>query len=94
MVTLFVRHQVNDYNQWKNAYDRLARVRQEKGVTGASVYRDSNDAAFVIVTHQFRNLDAANAFANSADLKSAMSDGGVAGPPEFWFGESVEQTAH
>jgi quinol monooxygenase YgiN len=94
MVTLFVRHKVNGYKQWKDVYDQFASVRQQKGVTGAGVYRDRTDPAFVIITHQFDDLDAANAFVNSEALKSAMANAGVAGPPEFWFGESVEQTAY
>ena len=93
MVTMFVRHQVNDYKNWKRVYDDIASVRKNMGVTGAGVYRDTDDSAFVIVTHQFKNMDAAAAFAHSDDLKSAMAKAGVAGQPEFWFGEAIEQTA-
>jgi hypothetical protein len=39
-------------------------------------------------------VDAATAFANSEDLKSAMMEAGVAGPPEIWFSEDIEQTAY
>ena len=69
-------------------------MRKENGVTGASVYRDATDASTVIVTHRFKDLSAAKAFANSEELKAALATAGVGGPPEIWFGEDVEQTAY
>ena len=94
MATMFVRHKVNDYGNWKRAYDEFVSVRREHGVTGASVHRDASDSNMIIVTHQFNDVDAAMAFANSEELKSAMMDAGVAGPPEIWFSEDIEQTAY
>jgi quinol monooxygenase YgiN len=94
MATLFVRHTVRDYGKWKKAYDELAAVRKEKGVTGASVHRDANDPLVMIVTHQFKDVNAARAFANSEELKSAMANAGVSGPPEIWFGEDIERTPY
>jgi len=91
---MFVRHKVNDYGQWKRAYDEVAPVRKAKGVTAASVHRDAKDPNTIIITHQFQNLDAAMAFANSEDLKSAMMKAGVSGPPEFWFSEDIERTSY
>ena len=92
--TMFVRHKVSDYSNWKRIYDEFASVRKEKGVTGASVHRDANDANTIFVTHQFKDLTAARAFADSEELKSAMANAGVAGPPEIWFAEDVERTSY
>jgi quinol monooxygenase YgiN len=91
---MFARHKVNDYSNWKRIYDDLASMRQEKGVTGAAVYRDANDPKTITVTHQFKDMDTATAFANSEELKSAMQNAGVAGPPDIWFTEKIEQTPH
>jgi len=92
--TMFVKHKVSDYGNWKRAYDEFASVRKENGVTGASVHREANDANTVVVTHQFNDLKAAQAFADSEELKSAMSKAGVAGPPEIWFAEDIERTSY
>jgi quinol monooxygenase YgiN len=94
MISMFVRHRVNDYDKWKRGYDSVATVRKEKGVTGASVYRDPNDPNLIIVLHEFKDVDAAMAFANSEELKAAMVNAGVGGEPEFWFGEEIEHTPH
>jgi Antibiotic biosynthesis monooxygenase len=94
MVTMFVKHTVQNYGTWKGVYEGLAPLRKEMGVTAASVHRDAKDPNTLIVTHQFSDLNAANAFANSENLKSAMGKGGVTGHPEFWFAEDIEHTAH
>ena len=94
MTTMFARHKVDDYNNWKRMYDEIDNVRKEKGVTADHVYRDTNDPSYVIVTHQFKNEAAATNFANSDDLKTAMHKAGVQGQPEFWFGEDQDGKAH
>lgn len=94
MATMFVKHDVNDYESWKRVYDDFASVRREKGVTGASVHRDAENPNTIIVTHQFGSLDAARSFAGSDELKNAMSNAGVTGPPEIWFTEDVEETPY
>ena len=93
MTTMIVRHRVNNYENWKRVYDEFASIRKENGVTGASVLRDADDENLIIVTHNFKNLNAARAFADSNELKSAMHDAGVAGRPTIWFGEDIEKTA-
>jgi len=94
MVTMFARHKVSDYVNWKRIYDEFALVRKEKGVMAASVHRDPKDPDIVIITHQFKDVDAAMGYANSEDLKTAMVNAGVSGPPEIWFGEDIEHTPY
>ena len=94
MVTMFIKAKVRAYDNWKPGYDEFAQKRKEKGVTAAGVYRDVSDPTLVTVTHQFANLAAAQAFAGWEELRSAMMKGGVEGPPDIWFTEDIEQTAH
>jgi quinol monooxygenase YgiN len=91
---MFAKHQVEDYNNWKKVYDDIAPFRKESGVTAASVHHDSNDPNIVIITHQFRDINAAKRFADSEDLKSAMKKAGVNSQPEFWFAEDIEKTSY
>lgn len=94
MATLFVRHKVDDYGNWKRVYDETVSLRKEKGVTGASVHRDASDPDTITVTHQFKDVNAARAFADSEELKSAMADAGVSGAPEIWICEDIEETPY
>lgn len=85
MVTMFVRHKVENYDAWRKVYDDFDQTRRGLGVKGAAVYQEANDEKDVTVTHQFEDLDSATSFANSEDLRAAMGKAGVAGPPDIWF---------
>ena len=94
MVTLFVKHAVEDFRNWKVGYDGLGPTRREMGVTAASVHQDPQDPNMVTVTHQFDTMDAAKTFAGSNELKSAMMNAGVVGRPDMWITTDVEHTAY
>lgn len=81
--TLFVRHQVADYDAWRAVYDSVEGVRQQYGCTGAEVTVDPADKNDVFVIHHFPTLDAAQGFAGSTELKEAMGRAGMAGPPRI-----------
>lgn len=94
MTTLFVKHNVEDFDHWKKFYDEFSAVRKEAGVVGASVHQDLNNPNTVIVTHLFKDANAATAMINSEELKSAMAKAGVSGKPEIWLGGVVENTPY
>lgn len=94
MVTVFVRHRFREYEKWKRIYDELAPLRKQMGVVGASVHRDLNDKEAVIVTHRFKDVNSARAFAGSQELRAAVMSAGAVSAPEIWYGEEVEHTSH
>lgn len=85
MTTMFVRHTVSDYKTWRKVYDDFAPVQKAKGVTAEAVYRAVENPNDITVTHEFATIEAAQAFAESAELKNAMQNAGVAGAPTIWF---------
>lgn len=89
MATLFVRHDVRDFNAWKNAYDAFDAERQSMGVTGQGVYQADGDANNVTVYHHFEDMNAAKAFVRSARLKEVMEAAGVVGTPDIWITQRV-----
>jgi hypothetical protein len=82
---LFVRHEVNDYAAWRKVYNDFDKTRRKLGVTAQAVYRSTDNPNDVTVTHDFKSLDKAKAFATSSELKSAMEKAGVKGAPQIWF---------
>lgn len=84
-VRMFVRHEVADYGNWRKAYDAFDATRRKLGVISQSVYRSADDPNDITVVHDFRTLEQAKAFAASAELKSAMENAGVKGPPQIWY---------
>ena len=85
MATMFVRHQVSDYAVWRRIFDGFAPTQEAMGVTGKAVYRAADNPNDITVTHEFTTLEAAQAFAGSAELKAAMHDAGVTSAPTVWF---------
>jgi len=85
MTTMFVRHTVSNYETWRKAYDEFASIQKSKGVTGQSVYQATDNPNDITVTHEFASVQAAQAFVNSDELKSAMQNAGVMGAPTVWF---------
>lgn len=84
-VRMFVRHEVADYATWLKAYNAFNKERRKMGVRGAAVYRSLDNPNDVTVTHDFKNAEAAKAFATSARLKEVMEKAGVKGSPQIWF---------
>jgi len=85
MTTMFVRHNVSDYANWKKGYDAFDSKRKELGVTAQATYQSTTDPKDVTLTHTFSTIEAAKAFASSVELKDAMKQAGVVGEPSIWF---------
>lgn len=85
MIRMFVRHPVNDFDEWKKAYDDFDDERAERGVTGHAVFQAADDPEDVTVWHDFESLQAARDFAGSDRLREVMGRAGVAGEPTIWF---------
>lgn len=89
MSTIFVRHQVADYDTWKPGYDDHQRTRREYGLTDAGLYRgveEPNDVTIVLTTD---DLARAREFLDSQDLKDTMADLGVVSAPEVWVTDTA-----
>jgi len=85
MVRLFVRHKVADYDAWRKVYDEFGADRGPMGVKGDAVFQSLDDPNDVTAWHDFDSSEAAQAFASSDVLRSAMGRAGVEGEPQIWF---------
>lgn len=89
MVTVFVRHDVADYDVWRKGYDAAEAMQKGGGVLAEAVYQSADDPNDITVTHDFATLEDARAFLSRADLKEAMETIGVVGAPTVWFANKV-----
>ena len=89
MTTMFVRHTVSNYKAWRKVYDDFKATQKAKGVTAQAVYQADDNPNDITVTHDFADLEAAQAFAKSDELKKAMQGAGVLGAPTIWFTKKV-----
>jgi hypothetical protein len=89
MATLFVRHDVEDFDRWKRGYDEARSIRDDGGVRADGIYQGADDPTDVTVFHRFDSADAARAFVSDPRLREAMEQLGVTGEPEIWITEEV-----
>jgi hypothetical protein len=87
MTTVFMLHQVADYDAWRRVYDNFADAQAQGGVTSQAVYRSESDPNSVLIMHAFGSSEEAHAFLERPDLREAMQDAGVDADslrPEFY----------
>jgi hypothetical protein len=85
MNTVFVRHQVANFDTWKPGFDEHGSVRREFGLTDAGLYRDAEDQNSVTILLTTDDLGRAREFVESPDLKEAMERLGVVSQPDVWM---------
>ena len=89
MATLFVRHDVSDFDQWKKAYDDFEPERESLGVTDHGAFQTKDNPNNVTLYHEFDTMDAEEAFVSNPKLMTIMRDGGVVGAPSLWYANKV-----
>ena len=86
MVYIQVQHTVKDFDQWKAAFDEHASTRKAGGGTGKSdILRDAENPNQLVVLLEWDELGKARQFAQSQELREAMQNAGVIGPPTVRF---------
>lgn len=94
MASVFIKHRCSDFARWKVVFDEHQPARAAATVTGHSLHRDATDPNVTILALRVKDLKKAQEFAASDDLKEAMKNAGVEGPPEIWFAEDVEEKTY
>lgn len=87
MATIMIRHDVRDFDTWKQGYDDAEPIRQAHNIVHATAHRDPENPSTVMAVHQFKTLQDAKRFLEA--IKPVMRDAGVVGQPDVWVGEDV-----
>jgi quinol monooxygenase YgiN len=85
MATLFVKHEVDDFGTWKQAFDDFDAERESMGVIGHGIYQAEGNPNNVTIYHHFESMEAAKIFMGSDRLREVMTEAGVQGEPIVWF---------
>ena len=83
MVTIDVRHKVQDFETWKAAFDSAEEVRRAAGEISCRVYSVHGSGNDVLVSMDWDTLERAKAFLASPLLQDGMSKAGVRGMPHI-----------
>ena len=90
-VAVMVQHPVADFDTWKTGFDAHEGARRDAGILGHHINRSQDEPNSLSVYMAVSDLDRARAFSSSPDLKSAMEEVGVTGPPEFMWMTPVRE---
>ena len=77
MVTIEIRHKVDDFAAWKAAFDAAKPVRHAAGEIGCRIYTVHGTEDDVVVSVDWDTLERARAFLASARLQEGMAKAGV-----------------
>jgi quinol monooxygenase YgiN len=93
MTSVLVRHKVKDYAPWKAGYDEHGPARKAAGCLGTVVYRSADDPNNVVILAEWDNLENAQNFIASDDLRETMEGLGVADQPDVYFLNEDDRTS-
>jgi quinol monooxygenase YgiN len=94
MATLIVKHRVANFDAWKKAFHPMGTSRRKHGWVSHVVLQDAADPNVVTIVNRVKDLAQAKAYAASPELKTAMQEAGVQGPPEIAFAEEAHEAAY
>jgi hypothetical protein len=86
---MFVRLEVVQFGEWVKTYDGFAQARKAAGMMESTVWQSADDPNDVTIINEFPSLEQARAFAASGDLREAMRNSGLKGPPQVWFATPI-----
>ena len=85
MTTMMIQLKVKDFGAWKKVFDTGRHLRTSNGELSHRIFHDTSDPNKVTAIYQWNSLANAQKFAQSPELKTAMMEAGVQGPPSVTF---------
>ncbi len=85
MASMVIRHTVRDFDAWKTVFDGVADVRKAGGELSGVLLRNESNPNEILAVFEWESLEKAHAFVESPELKAAMAEAGVMGPPDILF---------
>ncbi len=75
--TLIARHEVTDYDTWKQMFDGSGELHRMAGIIATRVHRDVDNPNMVTVQHQFPDAGTAKAFFSRLDSDEFRNNDGI-----------------
>ena len=83
MATLAVQLTIGDYARWRSVFDKHKPLRDKADIKNTRVYRDADNPKEVIVWGETSDATNARAALGGDEIKNAMKEAGVVGPPRI-----------
>jgi hypothetical protein len=82
---MMVRHKVEDYSKWKDAFDGHKEFRVSNGQVNEQVFRKSENSNEIVALFEWDSVENARKFMEKPELKEAMESAGVVDEPTVVF---------
>jgi len=83
MPHMAVQLTIGDYAKWRPVFDKHKPLRDKAGIKNTHVYRNADDPKEVMVWGETSDVAKAREALASEELKAAMKEAGVVGPPKI-----------
>jgi L-rhamnose mutarotase len=85
MTHVIVRHEVKDFDSWKEVFDSVENMRKSSGEKSFQIFRDEVNRNLVFGIFKWETPEKAREYFESSELKGKMEEAGVVGEPVFYF---------
>ena len=83
MPTIAAQIKIGDYAKWRPVFDKDKSLRDKAGLMNVRVYRDADNPAELVIWSETSDAAKAREALNGPEIRSAMQEGGVVGPPKI-----------
>jgi hypothetical protein len=85
MAHRLIRHQVQDFGQWKRAFDAHQQARAAAGLQDLHLWHNIDEPNEIVLLFEVSDVEQARTFVESKDLNERMTAAGVMGAPDILF---------
>jgi quinol monooxygenase YgiN len=83
MPTLAAQITIGDSAKWRPVFDKNKHLRDKAGLMNVRVYRDADNPKELIIWSETSDAAKAREALNGPEIRSAMQEAGVVGPPKI-----------
>jgi len=89
MPSVLIRHRVADFDKWIAVYRQHERARSAAGAVGSVVGQAEGDPNEVVISIEFKDMQSAKDFMDSADLAQTMKRAGVLETATIYYLDNI-----
>jgi heme-degrading monooxygenase HmoA len=89
MAKMIVNHKVEDFKNWKSAFDSMHALRKQFGCTGEKIFQSHSNPNEILIVTEWGSNEQAHQYGESKELIEGMKKAGVVTKPEIYFSEEV-----
>ena len=87
---MFVKIELQNFKLWKSIWDEQKSIRDAYGCITAKIFRNSLSEKEIFILTEWDNIEDAQEFGMSDDLRKSLGRSGDLGRPEVYFMDEIQ----